>query len=103
MWCDRNDKGHFGVPKVVFSTGRPISVGIFFDAKGEYGLTQFATGIVDDLKILPNIQKALDSQKFRDFCSSISVGKLEINAHVLRLFRKDFWKEFLPKEAHADA
>lgn len=93
-WSSRNDKDHFGIPKVIWSTFRPISVGFFLDLKGEYGLTEFARGIVDDPKVLPDIQKALSSEKFRRFCSAISVGKLEINTKVIRLFRKDFWKEF---------
>ena len=95
MWSNRNDKGHFGVPKVIFSTGRPISAGFFVDGKGEYGLTQFSAGIIDTLENLPTIYEALNGSKFRAFCSAISIGKLEINAHIIKYFRKDFWKEFV--------
>jgi hypothetical protein len=90
-----NRKEDFFVPKVIWSTGRPISVGFYLDMAGEYGLTQFSTAIVDSKDNLPAIQSALDSRKFREFCSSISVGKLEINRHIIKFFRKDFWKEFI--------
>lgn len=94
MWSSRKS-GHFGVPKVIYSTGRPISVGFLLDSNGEYGLTQFSAGIVDTPSNLPKIAKALGSDEFRQFCSAISIGKLEINTSVLRCFRKDFWKEFI--------
>lgn len=95
FWSSDNNRGHFGIPKVIWSTFRPISVGFFLDKDGEYGLTQFSSAIVDDHKILPDIQKALDSEQFRRFCSAISMGKLEVNTGVIRLFRKDFWKAFI--------
>jgi hypothetical protein len=94
-WSSRNDKGHFGIPKVIYSSGRPISVGFFIDKDGAYGMTQWASGIVDKLDNLEKIAEALRSDKFRKFCSSISMSKLEINTSVLRTFRKDFWKEFI--------
>jgi len=95
MWSSKKSNGHFEIPKVVYSTGRPISVGIFIDKKGEYGLTQFSSGIVAAPKNLSKIARALDSKKFRELCASLSIGKLEINTNVLALFRRDFWKEFI--------
>ncbi len=94
-WSRRKSNGHFGIPKLIYSSGRPVSVGFFVDKNGEYGLTQWASGIVDKPSILPKIARALNSDKFRQFCSSISMSKLEVNTSVLRCFRKDFWKEFI--------
>lgn len=94
-WSKRNDRGHFGVPKVIWSTGRPISVGFYLDIEGKCGVTQFSTGIVDVPTNLIEIQKALNGEKFRSFCAAISIGKLEINHHIMKYFRKDFWKEFI--------
>jgi len=94
-WSSTNKKGHFGVPKVIYSSGRPISVGFLVDSEGKYGLTQWASGIVDTKTNLPKIAKALSSKKFREFCAALSMSKLEINTAVLRCFRKDFWREFV--------
>lgn len=94
-WSRKTSNGHFGVPKVIYSSGRPVSVGFYIDTNGEYGLTQWASGIIDDPKVLPEIAAALNTKKFREFCSSISMSKLEVNTSVLRYFRKDFWKEFV--------
>jgi len=95
-WSSRNDKGHFGIPKVIYAGGRPISAGFLVDTSGKYGMTQWASGIVDAPENLEKIAIALCSGRFRQFCAAIAVSKLEINTSVLRLFRKDFWKEFSP-------
>jgi hypothetical protein len=93
-WASKNTNGHFGVPKIIYGRGRPISVGFYPDRTGEYGLTQWASGIVAPVDELETIATVLRSAKFRAFCLSISMSKLEINTSILRLFRKDFWKEF---------
>jgi len=58
-------------------------------------LTQFATGIVDDISNLPLIAKALDSLKFKRIIKATSMSKAEIDRKILSLFRKDFWREFI--------
>lgn len=96
IWYSRiNDKGHFGKPKVVWSNGRISSVGSYIDHNGEYGLMEYAYGIVDDVENLENIKRALDSKKFKNFMELCAVGMLTINHKIVSLFRKDFWKEFL--------
>ena len=44
---------------------------------------------------LVNIKKAFDSKKFKDVVIKATSFRREINANVLKLFRKDFWKEFV--------
>lgn len=85
----------FFVPKVIFGSG---ATGFIVDEIGEYGLTQFAVGIVDDEENLPNIAKALDSQPFKRIVQATSMSKAELDRKILGLFKKDFWKEFIPKE-----
>ena len=83
----------FGIPKVVWGNGH---TGIYIDESGEFGLTQFAYGIADSPKNLPNIAKALKSDKFvRDIMGYKAQGGNIYNKDILSLLRKDFWKEFV--------
>lgn len=87
-------KEHF-VPKVIFPGGAFQSVGCLIDAKGEFGLTQFAKGIVDTVDNLPFIYKALMSKEFKKFYRCFAMATTELDKDVISLFRKDFWKEFI--------
>jgi hypothetical protein len=91
-YSNTRNNGHFGVPKVIFASGR--STGYILDTNGEYGLTQFARAIVDDAKNLPSIYKALTSEKFAAFGKSLHIAQTEMNKDCFQYFRKDFWKEF---------
>jgi hypothetical protein len=91
-WSNTTEKGMFNIPKVIFGSG---ATGFIIDEKGEYGLTQWATGIVDDVENLENIVKALNSNKFKNIILATSVSKAEINRKILKYFKKDFWKEFI--------
>ena len=94
-WYSNTDtKGHFNIPKVIFSNGisHPI-----IDEIGEYGLTQFAYAIIDEPKNLPYIQKAMlhpDFIKLMSFSDGVTGTGHRYNRNVIALFRKDFWKEF---------
>ena len=93
IWYSNLNKDHFGIPKVIFSQG--ISSPII-DELGEYGLMNFAYGIVDDVENLPHIQKALLNPEFIKLMSfSWGVSGQNYNPKVIALFRKDFWKEFI--------
>lgn len=94
-YSSRNDRGHYGIPKLVWSNGRIISVGSFIDKNGEYALNQFSYGIVDEVENLEKIKKAFDSKKFRELMEACSVANMSIDRKVLATFRKDFWKEFI--------
>lgn len=91
-WSNTREKGMFNIPKVIFGSG---ATGFIVDKNGDYGLTQWATGIVDDVDNLENIAKALNSNKFKDIILATSVSKAEINRKILKHFKKDFWKEFI--------
>jgi hypothetical protein len=95
LWySNTKSKGHFGIPKVIFSNGTSTPI---IDENGEYGLTQFAYGIIDDPKNLPFIQKAMlhpDFIKLMSFSDGITGTGHRYNRKVIELFRKDFWKEF---------
>jgi hypothetical protein len=96
-YSNTNEKGHFGIPKVIWSNGtasKPI-----IDFNGEYGLTQFAYAIVDDIDNLPYIQKAMLNPKFIEIMNFRNGNGHKFghryNHKVISLLRKDFWKEFI--------
>ena len=92
-YSNKNDNGHFGYSKVIFGSG---ATGFIIDENGEYGLTQWATGIEDKIENLNQIKNALDSSKFKnEVIKATSVSKAEINRKILKYFKKDFWKEFI--------
>ncbi len=92
-WSKTNNNGHFGIPKVIYGSG--VATGVLVDSDGEYGMTQWASGIVAPSSELKDIAKAILSDKFQEFRGALSMSKIEINSSVLSLFRKDFWREFL--------
>jgi len=90
-------KEHFGIPKVICGYGaNPTSI---IDEKGEFGLTNFAFGIVDEVENLPMIQKALHSEKFQKLNLATKFvatqGHPLISPKILSLLKKDFWKSFV--------
>jgi hypothetical protein len=92
-WSSVNDKGHFNIPKVIFGNG---ASGVLIDKSGEYGMTQFAYAIVDDIENLDNIKKALESEYFvkKIMLFKNSLGD-RYNRKMISNFRKDFWKKFI--------
>lgn len=97
-WSSRNDKGHFGIPKVIFCRGDPAPP-VLIDYNGQYGMSSDASAITDDLDNLDKIAKVLESKKFLDFMKSfmLSCGGVlaSRNKDALELFRKDFWMDFI--------
>lgn len=90
-WSSRNDNGHFGIPKIIWGWG----AGIFIDRKGEYGMTQFASAIVDEPENLENIARAMKTEKFLEIMKAVSTMAGVYNYKIIRELRHDFWKEFL--------
>lgn len=86
-----NDRGMFGEPKFIFSNGS----GFYCDPKGEYGLTQWAYCIYDDVKNLDKIKTAFCCEKFKKIIAAIKLDSSSYNIKVMKLFKKDFWKNFI--------
>ena len=89
-------KGHFGIPKVIWSNGAgtyPI-----IDENGKYGLTEFAYAIVDNKTNLQKIKEAMISKKFINLMKYLAFKEdNKYNYKIIALFKKDFYKYFLPK------
>ena len=88
-------KGHYGIPKFIWSNGRISSIGSYVDNKGEYGLTQFAYAIIDEPENLSKIKKVFDNKQFRNLMELCAVGQLTINYKVISIFKNNFWKNIL--------
>jgi len=93
FWYSNINKGHFNTPKIIWGNG---SSGLVLDINGEYGTTEFASAIIDDVENLPLIYKALKNERF---ISKIMLFKNGLgdkyNRKVIATFRKDFYKQFL--------
>lgn len=96
-YSNTNTKGHFGIPKVIWSNGSGTTP--IVDEKGEYGMAEYCFAIVDEPKNLPFIKKAMENPEFTKLMSfsdgKTGVGMHKYNYKVISLFKKDFWKEFL--------
>jgi|APGre2960657373_1045057.scaffolds.fasta_scaffold01643_4 hypothetical protein len=90
-WSSRNDKGHFNITKFIFSNGN----GYYKDINGDYGLTQWAYAIKCKKEDMDNVEKAFNSNKFNSIIDAINLTSNKYNYNVMKLFKKDFWKEFI--------
>lgn len=90
-WSSRNDKGHFGISKFIFSNGN----GYIKDINGKYGLTEWAYAIICKEKDMDDIEQVFKSKKFRDIVDAIRLTSNKYNYVVLKIFKKYFWKEFI--------
>jgi hypothetical protein len=93
FWYTNLNNKHFGIPKLIWANG---ASGVFVDKFGDYGLTQFAYAIIDNVENLENIRKAMQTEKFiKDIMGfKHSLGD-KYNRKVISTFRKDFWKKFI--------
>jgi len=89
-----NNKGHFGVKKVIF--GEAGINHVIVDIEGKYGMTQGAIGIIIINKDEgENIKKALLSDKFKSVLKACMWGNYRIDRNLFTYFKKDFWKQFI--------
>jgi hypothetical protein len=96
-YSNTNQKGHFGIPKLILGNG--ANPKCFIDYTGTYGMTQFAFGIIDDIENLEKIKKVLESNEFQKINLATkfvsTAGNPLVYPKIVSLFKKDFWKEFI--------
>ena len=90
-WSNRNDNGHFNITKFIFSNGN----GYYKDINGDYGLTQWAYAIKCKKEDIDSVEKAFNSNKFNNIIDAINLTSNKYNYNIIKLFKKDFWKEFI--------
>ena len=90
VWTSDGDL--LGVPKVVYtqhhSAGRP-----FVDMDGVVGIADTGRAIVDSPGRLNRIADALESDAWKRAIGSVRVTQNDWNEHVMRLLRRDFWRD----------
>lgn len=94
MYSKVNDRGLFGISKVIFGEG-----GIYnpvIDMEGKYGMTHHAMAIqVHNLEEATFISKVIQSNKFDKVIQSCKFSLFRIDWIMFKYFKKDFWKEFI--------
>jgi len=91
MYSSRNDKGHFGISKVIF--GESGINHVIIDMEGKYGMTQHSMAIkVDNIDEAKQIKKVLLSDNFKVILKSTSWGNFRIDWRMFNYFKKDWWK-----------
>ena len=94
MYSKVNDRGHFGVSKVIFGES-----GIYnpvIDMDGKYGMTHGAMAIqADNLEEATFISKVIEGNKFDRIIKSCIFSSFRIDWNIFKAFKKDFWKEFI--------
>lgn len=94
MYSKVNDRGHFGVSKVII--GEAGINDVIIDINGDYGLTNGAIGIkINNLEDGKQLRKALKSDKFNKMLKSCSFSSYRVDWNIFKEFKKDFWKEFI--------
>jgi hypothetical protein len=89
-----NNKGHFGISKIIF--GEAGINHVIIDITGEYGMTQGAMAIkINDINECEQIKKALLSDAFKKIIESCNWSNFRIDWNIFKEFKKDFWKEFI--------
>ena len=85
-----NNKGHFGISKVIF--GESGIYNSIVDKDGIYGMTQHAIAISDTIENLELIKSILDSKEFKIITDACSWSNYAIDWRMFLSFKKDFWK-----------
>ena len=94
IYSSINDKGHFGIPKVIFGDNGLNDA--IIDMEGKYGMSENSMAIeVDNIEEAINIKKALLSNTFKEIIKSCIIGNFRIDWRLFNEFKKDFWKEFI--------
>lgn len=94
MYSNVNNKGHFGISKVIFGdSGLNDAI---IDLDGKYGMTEHAMAIqVIDQAEAEKIKKALLSTRFKDFIKSQMFSNFQIDWRVFGTMSQDWYKEFI--------
>lgn len=91
------DKGHFGVPKVILSFNEfqyPYN-----DWKGEYGMSQICYGLkINNKEEGDKIVEAINSVEFKEILKYTKWSTFQTDWRMFKLFKPDFWKEFIDED-----
>lgn len=93
FWANSNERGHFGVPKVLFGDSGmhdPI-----IDLEGKWGMTEHAMAIeVRDVEEAHLVKQALLSKGFERVLAATKWSNFQIDWRMFADFRRDWYLEF---------
>ena len=93
MFSSRNDKGHFGISKVIFGDSGIYDV--IIDLEGKYGMTQHSMAIVvDNIEEATILKKVLMSDRFAEFLESVMWSNFQIDWRLFKNIKKNFYLYF---------
>jgi len=93
-WSSVNDKGFFGIPKVIFGDGGTAYP--FIDLLGEYGMTQHAMAIpISNEKEAKLVEAAINTPAFQSVMTATKWSNFQIDWRMFKFFKKGWWKEFV--------
>jgi hypothetical protein len=94
MFSKENNRGHFGVSKIIIGESG-INTPVI-DMNGDYGMTHGAFAIqIQDNEEGNNIRIALQSIQFNEIIKSSMFSSFRIDWNLFKEFKKDFWREFV--------
>ena len=93
MYSSISNKGHFGIPKVIFGDSGIYDV--IIDINGDYGMTQHSIGIeIYSIEEAEELKRVLLSDKFNKFIESVTWSNYQIDWRIFTYLNKNFYKEF---------
>jgi len=92
-----DNKGHFGIPKVILSTSRiQYNYPEQNDYTGKYGMSQSTFGIpISSKKEGDDILKAIETDSFKEMIKATKWNSGYTDYRMFYYFKKDFYKYFL--------
>jgi hypothetical protein len=88
------NKGHFGVSKVILSFGRHQYP--YNDWEGKYGMSHNCYGLeIQNKEEGDRIIKAINSKKFKEILKYTKWSTFQTDWRMFKYFKVDFWKEFM--------
>jgi Eco57I restriction-modification methylase len=92
LWWSNEDKGHFGIPKVIFGV---YGNGIFIDYAGEYGCTQHCAFIAAPVDELEKVREVMQSEEFLKAANATYVGGIATvySRDFIKELKDGFWRE----------
>jgi Eco57I restriction-modification methylase len=93
VWSSEN-KGHFGVPKVICSGERYLYT--LNDFAGKYGINSHSFGIpISSYEEGEEVMRALNSEKFKEIMKATKWSNYQTEVKFIKSLKKDFWKQFI--------
>ena len=94
FWYSSEDKGMFGIAKVIVNVARhPYPL---LDFSGQYGMCQNTFGIkIDSEEEGKRIVEAINSKNFAELLGATRWSNFQINWKMFKYFKKNWWLEFL--------